>query len=249
MFSKPKSEKQNEQEIDSVNGDEVVHEHPLVCLLDCSEEVSDELSKLKFNCSLGTLGSKIAVNHLRHRDEKILKINCEFPINLHEYDVLVIDFTRNNVVDYDPNQHRLGNVTGKTTGAVLSHYPEQIFNPIPFSTAIIAQEIAELTSKDSIVIAFCKNENTIEYDFVEIGVNGPRVTESESYSNLNFYEKVPDRKSRQGRKVSFLNEKTWLSPLLQKYLREIEYGLVFDHPAVWKDKKTPSRPKFFSLVS
>jgi hypothetical protein len=74
------------------------HEHPMVCLIDCSEAAKQELNKLRFNCFFGTFGSEVEVNNKRN-EEKLIKSNLDFPKNLHEYDILLLDFTNNNSPD------------------------------------------------------------------------------------------------------------------------------------------------------
>jgi hypothetical protein len=223
------------------------HEHPMVCLIDCSEAVKQELNKLRFNCFYGTFGAEVEVNNKRH-EEKFIKLNLNFPKNLHEYDILLLDFTNRSRKKYDPNHHCLDDTMGATTvNTLLSHYPEQIFNPVPFSVNVVSSDINHLTNKRSIIIAFCDHEFTAEYKCVEITHKESYVFDELSFSSMEFYQNIPDRQVRHGRKMSVLGE-DGLSQLLQKHSGASEYGLVFGHPEIYENNKDQKDPNFSPLL-
>jgi hypothetical protein len=209
--------------------------------------VHDELSKLGFNCHRGTLGSQIRVNNARH-EEKLLRLNLDYPSNLHEFDILLLDLTKCNTEAFDPKKHSPNLTTGKKAHALLSQYPEQFFNPVPFSVNIISKQINELSSKPSIVVAFCTSETVVDYEFVEITPSGAHVTGQQSYSDLNFYGKTPSREHRSGKRVSLPPTDVKTSSLLSKYINSIEYGTVFYHPKVWDGSKNQNDSNFVPLL-
>lgn len=223
------------------------HKHPMICLFDFNGEVEEELAKLRFNCVAGSFGAKVKVNN-GWQEEKLLKLKYDCPNNLHEFDIVMLDMTNSTTEKFDPNQHNLENTTGAKAQALLSRYPEQIFDPRPLSVNIIAHEINQLISKKSIVIAFCGSENIAEYHFVEITSRGSRVTESHSYSNLTFYNDFPPHQERHGKKAAIPEGGSKLSPLFEKHLNGIEYSTIFFHPTVWKDNKQSKVENFIPLL-
>jgi hypothetical protein len=245
-----KSKEQNIEETGSECNPEGTHEHPMVCLIDCSEAVKQELNKLRFNCFFGTFGSEVEVSN-KHNEEKLIKPNLDFPKNLHEYDILLLDFTHRSREKYDPKHHYcLDNIMGGTTAnALLSHYPEQIFDPVPFSVNSVFSDINDLTNKNSIIIVFCDHESKADYKLVEINHRQTSIIDEFSFSSMYFYQDVPDRQERHGKKMSVPGDGSKLSPLLQKYLGASEYGLVFIHPNILENNKLAKDPSFLPLLT
>lgn len=223
------------------------HKHPMIFLFDFEEEVEHQLKKLRFNYFTGSFGATIKVDNERNKD-KLLKLNHDYPSNLHEYDVVMLDLTSNKSESFEPSQHCLTNTSGNTAHAILSTYPEQVFDPRPLSINIISRDINELTEKKSIIIAFCGGSNTSEYQFVEITSHGTSVTSRESYSNFSFYDQFPEYMDRHGRKTILPRKEAKLSPLFEKHSEKMEYQTVFYHPTVWKDRKSHKSDDFVPLL-
>ncbi|NYT47439.1 MAG: hypothetical protein H0A75_07560 [Candidatus Methanofishera endochildressiae] len=71
------------------------HKHPMICLFDIEKDVEDELDKLGFNYVNASFGSTVKVSNKMH-EEKLMKLNHEYPDNLHEFDVIMMDMTNPN---------------------------------------------------------------------------------------------------------------------------------------------------------
>lgn len=234
---------QNEYCIDTLEP----YKQPMVFLFDVEEAVEKELQKLRINYFTGSFGVNVKVNNNRH-DEKLLKLNYDYPSNLHEFDIVLMDLTSNRTENYVPEKHQLGNASGTTAHALLSTYPEQIFDPRPLSIGIVSRDINEIFEKKSIIIVFCGNERKAEYQFVEITDRGARVTGRETHSNYSFYSSIPSHRSRHGIKVVLPQKESKLSPLFLKYLEKISYNAVFYHPTVWSDGKNREIDEFVPLL-
>jgi hypothetical protein len=248
MFKLPKSKSKDdtfEEEISKPAKEP--HKHPMICLFDIEKNVECELEKLNFNYINASFGSTVKVGNKRH-EEKLMKLNHEYPNNLHEFDVVMIDMTSPKSEDFDAGQHSMNNTTGNKAHALLSAFPEQVFDPRQFSIHIVSKQINELAGKKSIVIAFFGSEFSSEYQFVEITARGSRVTDTNSYSNSTFYDGFPGCSSRQGRKVKTPEKGSKLDPLFNKYLDGIEYRSTFYHPSVWKDNKNQKDNNFIPLL-
>lgn len=248
MFRMPKSKHKDElvEEVAAIDVEEP-HKHPMICLFDFEEGVEKELQNLRFNYVTGSFGSTVKVVNQRH-EEKLLKLNHDYPSNLHEFDIVMMDMTVEKSVDFDAKLHSLTNTSGNKAYALLSVYPEQVFDPRPFSINIVSKEINELAGKKAIIIAFCGSAISSEYQFVEITAYGASVTDRKSYTNHSFYNGFSGSKNRHGRKVALPEKESKLSPLLNQYLDGIEYRSVFNHPDVWAEGKYQKDANFIPLL-
>lgn len=248
MFKKIKQKTNNENvEVEATNSDLEPHKQPMIFLFDFEEEVERQLKELRLNYFTGSFGATVKVENKRH-EEKLLKLNYDYPSNLHEFDIVMLDLTSNKAEDFDPGQHQLGNTTGNKAHALLSTYPEQIFDPRPLSICLVSRDLNELFEKKSIMIVFCGAQNKAEYQFVEITGRGASIASRESYSNFSFYNLFPGCKDRHGRKATLPQKESKLSPLFLKHLERISYYTVFYHPIVWKDGKNQKSDDFVPLL-
>jgi hypothetical protein len=247
MFKIAKSKSTDETLDEVIEEVSEPHKHPMICLFDFEKDVEKELAKLSFNYVTASFGSTVTVGNSRH-EEKLMKLNHKYPTNLHEFDVVMLDMTNDKSEDFDASKHSLNNTTGNKAYAFLSAYPEQIFDPRPFSIHLVSKEINELAGKKSIVIAFCGSENSAEYQFVEISSHGANVTGRGLYSNHTFYGGFPGSNRRHGRKVVIPKKDSKLSPLFTKHIDGIEYRCIFSHPIVWKEKRHQKDDNFMPLL-
>lgn len=160
----------------------------------------------------------------------------------------MLDLTNEKTEGFNSSQHALENISGGKAYALLSSYPEQIFDPRPYSINIASKQINELMEKKSIVIVFCGGEITREYDLVEITANGPSVKKKLMYSNLTFYKDYPRSNNLHGNKVKLPEKETILSSLLSNYLDDFEYKNVFFHPQVYKENIYEEAKDFLPLL-
>lgn len=223
------------------------HKHPMICLFDFEEGVEKELQNLRFNYVTASFGSTVKVANQRYQ-EKLLKLNHDYPSNLHEFDIVMMDMTVEKSEDFDAKKHSLNNTSGNKAHALLSEYPEQVFDPRPFSIHIVSKEINELADKKAIVIAFFGNAISSEYKFVEISAHGASVVDQRAYYNHRFYDGFSGSKNRYGRKVALPEKDSKLSPLFNQHLDKIEYRSVFNHPDVWSDGKYQKDTNFIPLL-
>lgn len=248
MFRMSKSER-NENRVDEVAavGVEEPHKHPMICIFDFDEDIEKELHDLRFNYVTATFGSTVKVANDQY-EQKLLKLNHDYPRNLHEFDIVMMDMTVEKTENFDAKLYSLNDISGNKAHALLSEYPEQVFDPRPFSINVVSKEINELAEKKSIVIAFCGSEISSEYKIVEIAAQGMSVTGRNSYSNHGFYNGFPGSKNRNGRKVTLPKEDSKLSPLFIQYLDKVEYRSVFNHPDVWDGRKLQKDENFTPLL-
>ncbi len=166
------------------------YKQPMVFLFDFEEAVVEKLKEIRINSYEGSFGSTVKVNN-KNNEKKFLKLNRDYPANLHEFDIVMLDLTKNKSENYDPNQHQLSNTSGNTAHVLLSAYPEQIFDPRPLSINIVSKDLDDLFEKKTVIIAFCGSENISEYQYVEITGRGADITGREKLSNFSFYQNFP----------------------------------------------------------
>lgn len=248
MFRMKKSKNKNEisKDISNVSVEDP-HKHPLICLFDFNKDVEKELKQLRFNYLTASFGSTVKVANQRY-EEKLLQLNLDYPNNLHEFDIVMMDMTTENSEDFDAEMHSLNDTSGNKAYALLSAYPEQVFDPRPFIINVVSSEIKDLAEKNAIVIAFCGSVASSEYQFVEITARGASVTSRESYSNHDFYNGFPGSKNRYGRKITFPKEASKLSPLFNQHVDGIEYRSVFNHPNILVEGKYQKDRSFIPLL-
>lgn len=223
------------------------HKKPMVCLFDCEDAIVGKLKELKIGGYNGSMGSSVRVNN-KSNEEKFVRLNHNFPNNLHEFDVVVLDLTTNKTENYDPQRHQLRGNSGDTAHILLSEYPEQIFDPVPLSIYLAEKDLTELSEKKSIIIAFCGSEKKIVYKFLKISGDQANIVERREFSNFAFYRGFPEKRSRHGVKVKIYNKDYKLSPLFIKYLDDITYETCFDHPMVWVDGRLQKSENFFPIL-
>ena len=144
------------------------NERPRICCLDIDKDVIDRLNRSGFNIYAGTLGSKIKVPNATRRNNHQLLLNFDFPPNLHEFDIIVLDLDNAQAIDYKQEDHARNNHTGKSALSLLSSYPETIFDPRPLNSLILNRQLGQIGKRPHIVLIFSTDSYDIEYETVKI---------------------------------------------------------------------------------
>ena len=214
-----------------------VHETPLICLFDLDESVLQSFKKDSYNCSIGSLGKLVRVPNDRIRSEHFLKLNYSQPANIHEHDILVFNMDFYEKEDYEDSQICLDDVTGQSIYALLSVFPEKIFNPRAFATWFLSEEVNNILNKESIVIIFASRQEIVNYQQVEITSHQNKIVKQTEFSNTAFYSDFPDCYNKTGKKMKSPDKEAVLTPLLLKYADDSSYELTFRHPTYWNRKE------------
>ena len=232
---------------DSSINESATHKHPMICAFDLPEIFELELKRLKFNYELGSFGSCVKVNNKNH-EKKYLRLNHDYPKNLHEFDIVIADLTCTKSIEYDPSLPFLKEAAGSKSYALQSSYPQQVFDPRQFSIKIISNEINEILKKKSILIVFFGTYISTEYQFVEISAGGTSLGSRETYLNHYIYGGFPGSKNKNGRKVHTAGDANFLTPLLNKHIENIEYHCVFEHKTNYYLGKHQKDPTIIPLL-
>nr|WP_317200775.1 hypothetical protein [uncultured Psychrobacter sp.] len=214
-----------------------VHETPLICLFDLDESVLQSFKENSYNCSIGSLGKLVRVPNDRIKSEHFLKLNYSQPANIHEHDILVFNMDFYQKEDYEDSQVCLDDVTGQSVYALLSVFPEKIFNPRAYATWFLSKEVNNILNKESIVIIFASRQEIVTYQQVEITSHQNKIVKQTDFTNTAFYSDFPDCYNKTGKKMRSPDTEAILTPLLLKYADDSSYELTFSHPTYWNSKE------------
>ena len=228
-------------------------EIPRILSLDLEEPDSSLLRSRGFNCTSGTLGKQVEVPKESRNDEHICLLNDDFPRNVHEFNILVVNLLNVETVPYDSSDHLPTYVRGKEILAVRSRYPQTIFDPRSFSGAILASALSGFIDKTAIIIVFAATKEEMLYDFVRITERG---TESMRKSTYNTYSFIEDL--RFPRSTNVFGKETHVAPgistdfgrLIARHNEEARYHVTFNHPTEWDNgtQRQVNRNTFVPLM-
>lgn len=221
---------------------------PKVCLVDMESSVSDLLKKRLYDCTPATLGAYVNAPKSRSGMQNFIVPLTSLPPNLHEYEVVVIDLAAKERVELSEATADLKNVSGKSTYALLSVYPEQVFNSKAFGAKKFSNEISEMLEKESILIVFASENENVVYDIVEIGNHGNSVVDQSHCNTLRLCDGIGEFKNKHGRKMALAEPSSRFSSLLGKYLNGAEYDVVFPHQKTWENGQYVASSEFHPLL-
>lgn len=207
---------------------------PKVCLVDMEADVRALLTQKLYDCTTATLGGDVKSPKSRPGMQSYLRPLVQLPSNLHEFHVVVVDLARNEVVEEPEARAELKNNSGKKAYALVSSYPEQVFNSKAFGARRFSHEIHEVLKRESVVVIFAAENHNIHYDLAEIGMHGASVVEQLDCDTLRLCDGIRNFKNKFGKSVELYKEETRFHSLLGKYLSSANYEVVFFHPTVLK---------------
>lgn len=209
---------------------------PLICLIDLESEIRDNLLKKGFNIASGTLGEAIKVpNEPKYplKYHKCLANYC-FPMNLHEYDIIILDLQDKEPIPYNITEHTHENVEGSSKYYFCSEYPETLFNPRYHGSFVLRKKIEENNNHPVLIITFAVASNEKEYYLIEDTVSGIKPEKNEICGNYSFCSRIPWSINKSGTELVVQKEsfEFGLYKLLNKYIEGTTYHIVFQDPEV-----------------
>jgi hypothetical protein len=216
---------------------------PQILTLNLDTEVVKTLKGKDYNIYEGSQGFQIKLNIPYNSYEDCI-LQHHFPSNVHEFDMVILDQTNDNTIDYKENDHKItANKTTKEHGIRCRH-PQSLFDPRPLSLTIIGKKIGESLNKPFLLVAFCTREETVEYATIESGYDARK----ESYSNYGFLPYRHNHYNKHGMKTKVADGNHDLLTFLRKYNEKFSYDIIFHHPTIYKDNKPVQDPAFLPLV-
>ncbi|MEQ8240644.1 MAG: hypothetical protein RIA69_15605, partial [Cyclobacteriaceae bacterium] len=95
-------------------------------------------------------------NHSAYKTHNLL-LNFNLPINLHEFDIIIIDLGNFETVEYNEEEHTRTKHVGKSATALKCSFPETLFDPRPFGSTILNQRLSDKGNRFQLIIAFTSN--------------------------------------------------------------------------------------------
>jgi hypothetical protein len=163
-------------------------DRPRICAVDLGENIVNILTEKGLNCSLATLGTEVKVPNLNSRSFHECLLNCEFPPNLHEYDIVFVDLQDRSPIDYVQSEHRHSSMKGHNQTVLVSSFPETVFDPRPLASSMLRNELNSFFAKDAktVLVLFCSKEEIVEYYPVSISHHGVNRENSIEHSLYDF---------------------------------------------------------------
>lgn len=212
---------ENKQEIKIID-------KPKICCIDIEESDIDKLKEQGFNIEIGSLGSKVKVPNKKQYDECIVLPNANFPSDLHEFDITILDLNNDKIIDYVEKEHYKSEHTGTSSMALYSSFPESIFNPKPFGSSFLKESLSKLRNKEHLVIIFTTANYEIEYQKIQITNSSNSIIDSFKSNIYSFQNYTPLNGSKNGKEVIICdNIDMKLKDFLSKYTNQMQYNQTF----------------------
>ncbi|AUC80665.1 hypothetical protein [Lacinutrix sp. Bg11-31] len=224
-------------------------ERPRICCIDTDKEVISTLEKAGMNLSLGSLGSKIKVPNSTRRENHQLLPNHNFPLNLHELDIFVMDLDSFETIDYNEEEHIRAMHTGKSSYSLLSSFPETLFDPRPIASSLLKEEFYKITNREYLVIAFSSSNYEVEYEPIMVTEGNARRQGIEKHSIYSFWNYIPCQEPKYGKEITVYKSIDDLQRLLEKYKSNLYYNQTFEHPTRWNGGENEKYENYFPLIT
>lgn len=224
-----------------------MNEKPQILTLNLTDKSNSLLVEKGFNLYQGSLGKLVDTKNEKYGFKYHL-LNNDFPPNAHEYDIVIVDFSNEETIDYVKSDNQRKKNKTENNSYLICKYPQTIFDPRGLSSHAFLREIREILKKECQIIVF-QNENVdIEYKIVE--ENGDRPI-SKGSQVANFYEFIPNfyfQQNKFGKETKVITNNGELTSFLEKYNKDFTYENTFFHPTIWEnDEKVPD-PRFYPII-
>jgi hypothetical protein len=223
-------------------------ERPRICCLDLDADAIWKLKGLGANIYNGTLGSKVRVPNTKRREAHHLLLNYDFPTNLHEYDVVIINLAGGEIIDYKPQDHSRETHTGKSSMNLLSSYPETLFDPRPMASTILGVKLNEIKNRQFLVIVFSSGAYEVDYEPVVIKEGYEERQTINTCNIYSFWNHIPCSEAKFGTEINTVKMQGDLFSLLDKYKIGSSYNQTFYHPNIIENNQYVQDGKYVALM-
>ncbi len=239
-------------------------EKPLICAIDLEEDIVQAIEAKDLHCFSGTLGNRIKVPNSNYNKETPLPLHHhKLPLNLHEYDVIIIDLKCREPIEYCKSDFEdyLNYCSGNEKSFFLSSFPQTVFDPRPFSSNYIKLKLTECFGKEILIIIFCSSDVNVDYKIKKISsyddnnsIYKPCIDTKNYflYEFLPFFRRYSNNhyslgKYKMGEKVNCDKRGCSLIDILAKNTNNFIYEFIFYHPKVW-DQNTKQEVERYNFI-
>lgn len=225
-----------------------INERPRVFCVDIEKDVVNTLKSAGFNIYSGTLGSKIEVPNTKRYDYHEVLLHFNYPQNLHEYDIIILDLINRDTIQYKDEDHKRDKHTGKSSISLISTYPETLFDPRPLSSIILKSKLNQIGNRPHMILAFTVGNYEAEYETVKITEGDIERQGTEKHGIYSFADNCPLSEPKYGKEITVCDIKEDLKNLLEKLKPQTFYNQTFFHPTIWENDKSVPEPKWVPLL-
>lgn len=232
------------------NENSEIVEHPRICCIDLDTNTLNKLNKIGTNIYCGTLGAKIKVSYPRIDNKQTLLLNHDFPLNLHEYDVTIVDLEQFDTIDYKSEEHTRDILPSKSAMYILSTYPQTIFDPRPFGSYILGTELKKIGNRGHLLIIFSSKAYTIEYEPIEITPGSHNRLTPIKHNIYSLLDYPPLETEKYGQEITICKIKDDFKCLLEKYFsKKANYNQTFTRRTKWINGEYRDDDNFIPLMT
>lgn len=218
-----------------------------LCVLDFEQDDIEKLENKGFKVYKGSAGTKVSVSYPQGNYTRYCILDYKYPSNMHEYNILVINMIHNKTVPYILENHQRKEVASKSEVKFEVSTPSNIFDPRPYSFAVLYEELREFVQKENIIIVFADKFYETEYKLVKFGNNYySNETTKDKFSNYSFLPNMPLKRQKHGFKSKIVAKKG-IKKLLEDF-NELEYHQTFIMPQINEEGQTTVNPNFLTLI-
>ena len=217
-----------------------------ICCLNLDEDIIAYFSK-DFDVYDGSLGKMVDVTE-EHKIISLtnLLLNYDFPVNVHEYKVFIIDLGNIKTIKYKSKEHTRESIIGEKAYYFVSKRPETIFNPIPYGCEVLRTYLNK-KSRPVLNIIFQDVKQTVSYTIKEITYCNEEKIDKTNYSFTADFTSKP----LFGKEVEICDNNI-AKLLFSKFENEIEYYQTYFHPTIHDKvtgKSVPDNEHFIPLLT
>lgn len=222
-------------------------EKPQILTLNLKKEANQKLSE-KYSVYEGSIGKIIDTKNAKY-DHKYCLINRDFPPNLHEFDIVIIDFSNKDIIEYKVEENKRSKNKSANNIYLLCEYPQTILDTRALASHFLFEEIKTLMKKDAAIIVFQSENEEIEYQFAEENGQHPRKKGIQTCTLYEFaHHIIPLSANKFGEKTTIIPNEGDFANFLNKYNSEFSYENIFYHPTIWEKENQVPDPNFYPIA-
>lgn len=215
-----------------------------VCCLDLTQDCIDYLKSLDLNVYEGSLGSVYSIKWGGSAFEKTVLVDVDFPINLHEYHILIHDMENPRKRDYKSDEHQITHIDSGDNRHLECRYPVNTYDLRPYGLHKLRAHLNTIKNYRRIEILFVGSENSVEYVSNTLVTHNPQ--RLGPFSNIDDWILLKGEE-KYGRRVK-LGEAGISRVLFENRLNSTRYYRVFVQPTRLKDNERVPNDDFIPLL-
>lgn len=220
-----------------------------ICILDFQQDDLEKVRSKGFEIYNGSAGTKVEVSYSINIRSRYCLLNYNYPSNLHEYDILIVNMISEQLLPYTFEDHQSKIVSTDRDVKFEVSLPTNVFDPRPYSYHILKEKLFEFDSKPRILIVFADKAYETTYQPVLFTLaNYTDDINKINISNYSFWTDIPLDRQKHGLKSKVIAQGA-LKKLLQDFT-ELEYHQTFYKESVWSDEegRIILDPNFIPLI-